>query len=132
MKRTAWEFPFPAHEVLAAATAKMTFHAARFNYWTDLYNQAVFNLKESGFVVDDNFGGSNASYREVHMGFDTMLERKMRDAKRKVEEHEAKRDEYAAFVQALATHPASVTLQLHYDDVVYFGLGAAVPEPVDA
>jgi len=132
VKRTTWEFAFEAKEVLAAAQAKFEYHEGRFDYWTDLYNQAVFNLKESGFVVDDSFGGSNASYREVHMGFDSTLERKMRDAKRKVEEHEAKRDEYGAFVQALSAHPPSYTLPLHYDDVVYFGLGAAVPEPVDA
>jgi hypothetical protein len=129
VKRKDWEFTFTVETVLEAAKAKHEFHKARLAYWTQLYEIQKAKYKESGFVVDDSFGGSNTSYRQVHVEFDQATQRKMEDAKLKLTEHEVMASEYGAFVTALtqaALGSSHTELPLQYDDIVYFGIGAEV------
>lgn len=119
MKRDEWVFGFTVAEVFDAAEEKVSHHTERIEWWQAEKERVEAEIKESGLEVrhHQQTGGSRAE-----VVIDPTLASRLGECERKLESHRQRVEQYRRWVGALRTKGDDDFLELHYDDVQFFGL----------
>lgn len=128
MNRTHWKFSYPADKLLAAATAKHSWHTARLKWWTDKQKEIKEKIKAEGIEIDESVAfdpqgahthSYNSSFRGPAVSIRDDLVRDLTECNGKMHEHRTKINDYDAWMQVLASQ-GQTAFELNQDDWLFF------------
>lgn len=122
MNRTAWKFVYPADKLLSAAKAKYDFHTGRLEWWENKKTDTLKTIKAEGLEIDESvaaMGYASNSGRQTSVNIRNDLMRDLQECLGKVTEHTAKRRDYAAWSEVLASQ-GQTAFDLHQEDWLFF------------
>jgi len=129
MKRTEWEFEYTAESLLEASEAQFDKREARINYWREGRDKVLGQLKDEGLSVtnwnDEGFSKMSMEPR-IDVQFDEKLMSRLRECEKYLGKALDEKKEFVMWIQVFSDSPSSKALQLHAQDVAYFGLGKSV------
>lgn len=124
--RSQWKFTYPADKLLAAATAKMSWHEERLKWWATKRDETKDKIRSEGIEIDesvafgtDNYLSNKSTHRGPQVTIKNDLLTDLNECSQKVSEHQEKIKGYDAWMQVLASQ-GQATLELHQDDWLYF------------
>lgn len=128
MLRNNWTFDYAPAEVLVLAQQRVAYHGGRLAYWEAEMETREQKLRTEGIQLRTSArvqpSHMNTGYRQ-EIEFDASLMKDFKEAEAKVLEHRAMFTDYSRWAQALERRvngAPNVMLQLHIDDLEYFGL----------
>lgn len=123
--RHDWKFNHKVSVVLEqGAQAKVKHHQERFDFWLVKKQEVMARIKESGIDVKESLAG--AEYSNIARGFqaqvviDATMQRDLNECTGKIQEHNAKLNEYQSWAYVLANQPQDSMLELDHDDYLFF------------
>lgn len=123
MLRNSWLFGYSSEHVHAAAQARADHHLAREQHYQAEVERVLSQIRAEGITIDEEPDHSgHTSYFQPSVRIDPELQNRLDDAQRKLVHHRGKRIEYVRWEKALAGTHVPHLLDLHIDDVEYFGL----------
>lgn len=122
--RNEWIFHYPAGDVAKAAEERRDYHDERLTWWVRERDDVLAELKRAGLEVTE-YEVTGGQRHDVQ--FDPKLTKRLSEASSKIQTHKREAERYDMFATVLAAH-SQQTLELHPEDVDYFGLArSAVP-----
>lgn len=116
--RLGQTFPYPAEQIIAAATKMAQYHRARQAFWVDEAERLEGELKGSvEFRVREQTGG-----RRTEAILDPERDRALSEAQAKRDGHRASARTFEAYAGAFGRFPAIREFNLTIADVDYFAL----------
>lgn len=125
MLRKDWTFPYPAHELAAAAQAKLAYHDERIRWWTDKRAQVMATIRAEGIEVDERIVLSHPSpkARDWERGAKVMVRNDLKDDLEeyleKLRWHTEQRRDYDGWLQALRAN-GEQRVELDIEDWLHF------------
>lgn len=118
--RQEWKFRFTAKEVAEAVHRKVVHHASRLEFWQGEAELAEVKMRSEGIKLTAQpvTGG-----HRLQALIDPTIGQRMEECRSKIQEHERKREEYAAYLRAaqIAVEQGEL-LTVDVDDIRFFGL----------
>lgn len=126
MKRGEWRFPKTAGEVAAKAQERVDHHTAREVIYQAQVDAALEKIKERGILVEERDDyrqrdGLTSSYHLSGPRIDPELSDELEKANGKLSRHRSRRQEYERWVRALSPLSPTHVLELHIEDIEFFG-----------
>lgn len=121
MKRNEWVFRYQISEVGDGAKAQALKHRAREKDWQAEYEKNVIEARAAGIDVREFevTGGKRAD-----VVIDPTVAKRLGESYQKRDEHRRAAEAFEGWAAVMAAQEAG-HLDLHHDDVLFFGLGAA-------
>jgi hypothetical protein len=116
--RNEWVFHYQAGDVAQAAAERRDYHEERTTWWERERTDVLAELKRAGLEITE-FEVTGGQRHDVQ--FDPKLTKRLSEASSKIQTHRREAERYAMFETVLMAHDQQ-TLELHPDDVDYFGL----------
>lgn len=119
MKRDKWKMQFTGANILRAVTQQVGYHRALEKRWADEQKQVHAQLKEKGVEIREYqvTGGTN-----VVPVLDQPLLARYGELGQKIASHRKSAEEYEQWQQIMRHQPETM-FALHWDDVLFFGIG---------
>lgn len=122
--RDKWTFGMKIGEVLAGAKAKRDHHNSRVAWWEAKKSEVFATIKEGGLKISESlvsqYAKTGYATASVDLEVDPDLQKKLDECVRKIGDHRAKADSYAAYVEVLSTRPGGDTIELAVEDWQFF------------
>jgi hypothetical protein len=119
--RNEWTFQYRAGDIAKAAEERRDYHEERRSWWERERQDVLAELKRAGLEVTE-YEVTGGARHDVQ--FDPKLTKRLSEAGSKISHHKRAAEQFAMFATVLAAHSRE-TLELHPDDVDYFGLARA-------
>lgn len=123
-RRSDWLFVYSIKRLLEGAEYKLHYHKDRVSYWELEREKAVQAVKSAGFEVREYevTGG-----KDVQVVVDPTLNSRLSTCSSKIREHQKHIKDYTQWIAVLKTQNLEEKVDLHIDDVLYFGIAYEKP-----
>ena len=126
--RVDWKFKYKAAALAVGAVAQKEFRLGRVKFWSDVKEEVLKKIGESGITVVQSAGAGRDNLKLSYAGTQTMgprvqvdrvLEEQLQEAHHKVEEHRKAAAEFEGWIQCLTANPEQ-ELDVTQEDWLYF------------
>jgi hypothetical protein len=120
--RGQWTFSYKVGDVLEGAQRQLAYHERKEAKWRAIEAQREEEARQSISMAQtfEHIGGLSTAVAQPQ--YDAAKLNALHEAQTHRKDHQGRAAQYRTWISVLAAQPATLEIQLDYDDVVFFGL----------